>query len=80
MALADEMKTCWDARKKNPSQIIQHGSQWPVVRPTLTSTFDGYGEDLSHSVQTNTIASNELEGLRWSAARVTDDRRREWFK
>jgi hypothetical protein len=80
VALADEMKTCWDARKTNPSQIIQHGSQWPVVRPTLTSTFDGYGEDLSHSVQTNTIASNELEGLGWSAARVTDDRRREWFK
>ena len=73
VALAAEMTTCWDTRNKDPSLIIQHGCQWPVVQPTPISTFDGYGEDLSRSIQTNTVASNDLEGLRWSAARVTDD-------
>ena len=80
VALTDQMTTCWDARKKRPSTIIQHGCQWPTVRPAPISTFDGYGEDLSQSVQADTVASNDLEGLRWSAARVTDDRRREWFR
>jgi hypothetical protein len=80
VALTNEMTTCWGTRKKDAGVIIQHGCQWPTVRPASTSTFDGYGEDLSNSVQTNTIASNELEGLRWSAARVTDDRRRDWTR
>jgi hypothetical protein len=80
VALTHGMTTCWDTRKKDAGLIIQHGCQWPTVRPTPASTFDGYGEDLSHSVQTNTVASNELEGLRWSAARVTDDRRRDWTR
>jgi hypothetical protein len=80
VALTDRMATCWDARKKRPSTIIQHGCQWPTVRPTPISTFDGYGEDLSQKVQADTIASNDVEGLRWSAARVTDDRRRDWHR
>lgn len=78
--LTDHMTTCWEARKKRPSMIIQHGCQWPTVQPTPISTFDGYGEDLSQTVQADTVASNDVEGLRWSAARVTDDRRRDWFR
>jgi hypothetical protein len=80
VALTDEMTNCWDRRKNDPSLIVPHGCQWPTVRPTPTVAFNGYGEDLSQSVQTNTIASNDFEGKRWTAARATDDRRRDWTK
>jgi|SRR5271170_1632156 len=80
VALTDRMATCWNARKTQPRNIIQHGCQWPMVTPTPSSQFGGYGEDLSQSLHGDTVASNDVEGLRWSAARVTDDRRRDWFR
>jgi hypothetical protein len=80
VALTDAMRTCWAARKANPALIVQHGSQWRSIQPTEpVSLFDGYGtDDVSPFLQQADVMATR-DGTRWQAARVLDDRRRDWF-
>jgi hypothetical protein len=73
------MKVCWDARRSNPAMIIQQGRQWPKVQPMNGMlNFPGYGKALD--IPGDTIVTNDADGLRWTAARLTDDRREDWYK
>jgi hypothetical protein len=78
-ALTETMTVCWDARRSNPAMIIQQGRQWPTVQPTkMMLNFPGYGKALD--VKGDTIVTNDADGLRWTATRLTDDRRQDWYK
>jgi hypothetical protein len=78
-ALTETMKVCWDARRSNPAMIIQQGRQWPKVQPMNGMlNFPGYGKALD--IPGDTIVTNDADGLRWTAARLTDDRREDWYK
>jgi hypothetical protein len=77
-AVTDAMVTCWSARKADPPMIVQHGKQWRTVEPQeQLSKFPGYGDDVV--ITTRQMMMHPLEGDRWQAARVTDDRRRDWY-
>ena len=42
-AITHTMVVCWDARTADPTMIVQHGRQWPVVEPTEAMwNFPGY--------------------------------------
>lgn len=77
-ALVSSMTTCWNARRAAPSMIVQHGAQWPVIEPTQpTIAFAGYGSPLM--LAGDKFVMNPLDWKRWTAARVTDDRRSDWY-
>ena len=77
--LVQSMATCWNARKANPAMIIQHGSQWPVVEPTQpVSEFPGYG-GAPLAITGDKLMLNPLDAQRWTAARIIDDRRADWY-
>jgi hypothetical protein len=76
--ITDSMVTCWTARKSNPPMIVQHGRQWRSVEPEEDlSTFPGYGDDLVLTARQ--LMMHPLEAGRWTAARVLDERRRDWY-
>lgn len=77
-ALVLSMTSCWNARKAVPSMIVQHGAQWPVIEPPQpTIAFAGYGSPLKFAG--DMLVMNPLDRRRWTAARITDDRRAEWY-
>lgn len=71
------MTTCWEARKADPTMIVQHGKQWRLVDPSDDmSDFPGYGTITPDSKD---IRLNTMDARRWEAARVMDDRRQDWY-
>jgi|GEM_PF-5505934 len=40
--------------------------------------FTGYGNKLN--IKGDSMFTNDLDGIRWVAARLGDDRRHEWFR
>lgn len=77
-ALTKTMVACWDNRTSDPMMIIQHGKQWPVVEPTSALNFSGYGNPVILA-KNPVMAVNPLDARRWEAARVLDDRRKDWY-
>ncbi|OBH23902.1 hypothetical protein A9X03_14205 [Mycobacterium sp. E1715] len=78
-ALVDAMVTCWVARRADPPMIVQHGRQWPTIEPgEPLSAFPGYGQDLT--LDSRHMVVNTQEGDRWEAARIDDQRRRDWYE
>jgi hypothetical protein len=77
-SLTDAMMTCWAARKANPMMIVQQGRQWRKVDPDEPlSQFPGYGDNVS--LDSRQIRLSPVDTKRWLAARVHDDRRRDWY-
>ncbi|AGB24560.1 hypothetical protein Mycsm_04313 [Mycobacterium sp. JS623] len=80
VALTEAMKSCWEARRSDPATIIQQGKQWPTIEPTKSAlAFPEYGKALTPPVDGHGH-TNDLDGIRWTAARVDDSRRRDWYK
>ncbi len=78
-SLTDAMMTCWAARKANPMMIVQQGRQWRKVDPDEPlSQFPGYGDSVS--LDSRQIHLSPVDTKRWLAARVHDDRRRDWYR
>lgn len=78
-AMLGAMMTCWTARQANPQMIVQHGRQWRMVEPTETMwNFPGYGAITPRATQTQ-MAMNPSDARRWTAGRVMDDRRKDWY-
>ncbi|MFI2841446.1 hypothetical protein [Mycolicibacterium sp. PDY-3] len=72
------MITCWAARAANPQLIVQHGRQWREVEPSDTmSNFPGYGAPVK--ITPAQLRLNPASARRWSAARIMDDKRQDWF-
>lgn len=77
-AISQTMDTCWTARVGDPQMIVQHGRQWQDVEPPGgMSNFPGYGTPIT--VVSKNMTMNPLDAQRWSAARVMDDRRADWY-
>jgi len=78
-SLTDAMMACWAARKANPSMIVQQGRLWRKVDPQEPlSQFPGYGDAVSFDSRQIRVSS--VENKRYLAARISDDRRRDWYK
>jgi hypothetical protein len=78
-SLTNAMMTCWAARKADPQMIVQQGRQWPKVDPDEPlSQFTGYGDSVS--MDSRQIRLSPVDTKRWLAARVHDDRRRDWYR
>jgi len=72
------MITCWNARQAAPAMIVQHVGQWPVIEPTKpASAFGGYGDTIPFAG--DMLAMNPRYAKRWTAAGVTDDRRKDGY-
>jgi hypothetical protein len=77
-ATTERMVGCWQARRADPAAIIQHGKQWPAVEPNRPPmNFPGYGNP--RTVQGDSIITNDVDGIRWTAARLDDSRRNDWY-
>ena len=78
VAVVDAMEACWTLRKTSPGMIVQPFEQWPVVEPPQSmSAFAGYG---TVSLAGEKVMMNPLDWVRWTAARVLDDRRSDWYR
>lgn len=77
-SMTDAMTTCWSARQANPQMIVQHGRQWRLVEPTEPmSRFPGYGPTITPAG--DYMRMHPQNAKRWEAARVTNDRRKDWY-
>ena len=78
-SLTDAMMACWEARKANPTMIVQQGRLWRKVDPQEPlSQFPGYGDAVSFD--SRWIGMSPVETKRMLAARISDDRRRDWYR
>jgi hypothetical protein len=78
-AIMNGVVECWNARKADPTLIIQNASQWQSPEPAdPPSNFPGYGEDIQFVDQADTVVTHPSEARLWQAARVFDGRRHEW--
>lgn len=76
-AMITAMTRCWDNRKANPQMIVQHGRQWQMVEPTEPMwNFPGYGAITPKGTR---MSMNPSDVRRWTAGRVMDDRRQDWY-
>lgn len=77
-ALADAMVSCWAVRRASPTMIVQHGRQWRKIEPDdVLSQFPGYGDPVALQ---GDIRVGTIDSKRFLAARITDDRRGEWYR
>ncbi|WP_431818620.1 hypothetical protein [Gordonia jacobaea] len=77
-AVVGALTHCWDERRSHPEWLVQHAAQWPLALPRSTSAeFTGYGTE--PRVHADTMAAAHPSGTRrWAAARIMDDRWRDW--
>jgi hypothetical protein len=77
-SLTNAMVTCWAARRAQPAMIAQPGRQWRRVDPDEhLSQFAGYGDTVT--LDSREIRLSPIDTKRWLAARIHNDRRRDWY-
>ncbi len=80
--LAKAMTECWDARRRAPAAIVQHGLLWPRLEPvTSRLQFRGYsGGGMIRLMKGSKLRLNDKDGVRFRAARILDADRNQWFQ
>lgn len=80
--LTKAMTECWDARRRAPAAIVQHGLLWPHLEPTTSRLrFRGYsGGGMIRLIKGSRLQLNDKDGIRLRAARILDTDRNQWFQ
>jgi len=68
----------WDARRTNPSLIVQPAAQWPTITRGEVTGFDGFDSDDGPHITAGALMLSPSLWRRMEAARLSDDRHGQW--